>query len=65
MRCLKAFGDRIAARDPDRQTAEIQMPQARVAQQCPLPHTTTIFLDSHAMLRDTNPGSQIADPLPD
>ena len=24
MRCLKAFGDRIAARDPDRQTAEIQ-----------------------------------------
>ena len=25
MRCLKAFGDRIAARDPDRQTAEIQI----------------------------------------
>ena len=24
MRCLKAFGERIAARDPDRQTAEIQ-----------------------------------------
>ncbi|SPJ26488.1 hypothetical protein PAA8504_04350 [Palleronia abyssalis] len=23
MRCLKAFGERIAARDPDRQTAEI------------------------------------------
>jgi hypothetical protein len=23
MRCLKAFGARIAARDPDRQTAEI------------------------------------------
>lgn len=23
MRCLKSFGDRIAARDPDRQTAEI------------------------------------------
>jgi hypothetical protein len=22
MRCLKAFGERIAARDPDRQTAE-------------------------------------------
>jgi len=25
MRCLKAFGDRIMARDPDRQTAEIQI----------------------------------------
>lgn len=25
MRCLKAFGDRIAARDPDRQTAEIHV----------------------------------------
>lgn len=25
MRCLKAFGDRIAARNPDRQTAEIQI----------------------------------------
>ncbi|PYF06169.1 hypothetical protein C8J30_13310 [Rhodobacter viridis] len=25
MRCIKAFGDRIAARDPDRQTAEIQI----------------------------------------
>ena len=25
MRCLKAFGDRIAARDPERQTAEIQI----------------------------------------
>jgi hypothetical protein len=24
MRCLKAFGERIAARYPDRQTAEIQ-----------------------------------------
>lgn len=23
MRCLKAFGERIASRDPDRQTAEI------------------------------------------
>ena len=23
MRCSKAFGERIAARDPDRQTAEI------------------------------------------
>ncbi len=23
MRCLKSFGDRIMARDPDRQTAEI------------------------------------------
>jgi hypothetical protein len=23
MRCLKSFGERIAARDPDRQTAEI------------------------------------------
>jgi hypothetical protein len=23
MRCLKALGERIAARDPDRQTAEI------------------------------------------
>jgi hypothetical protein len=29
MRCLKAFGERIAARDPDRQTAEIHI---RVAQ---------------------------------
>jgi hypothetical protein len=25
MRCLKAFGERIAARDPDRQTAKIQI----------------------------------------
>ena len=25
MRCLRAFGERIAARDSDRQTAEIQM----------------------------------------
>ena len=25
MRCLKAFGERIAARDPDRQTAEVQI----------------------------------------
>jgi len=25
MRCLKAFGERIAARDPDRQTAEINI----------------------------------------
>ena len=25
MRGLKAFGERIAARDPDRQTAEIQI----------------------------------------
>ena len=25
MRCLKAFGERIGARDPDRQTAEIQV----------------------------------------
>ena len=23
MRCLKAFGERIAARDPDRQTAKV------------------------------------------
>ncbi len=28
MRCLKAFGERIAARDPDRQTAEIQIRRA-------------------------------------
>ncbi|KFI24794.1 transposase [Haematobacter massiliensis] len=25
MNCLKAFGERIASRDPDRQTAEIQI----------------------------------------
>lgn len=25
MRCLKAFGERIATRDPNRQTAEIQI----------------------------------------
>ena len=25
MRCLKAFGERIAARDPTRQTAEIHI----------------------------------------
>lgn len=25
MRCLKAFGKRIAAEDPDRQTAEIRI----------------------------------------
>ena len=25
MRCFKAFGDRISARDPDRQTTEIHI----------------------------------------
>ena len=30
MRCVKAFGDRIAASDPDRQTAEIQIRIARM-----------------------------------
>ncbi len=25
MRCLKSFGERIASRDPDRQTAEIHI----------------------------------------
>lgn len=30
MRCLKAFGERIAARDPDRQTAEIQIRAAHI-----------------------------------
>ncbi len=25
MKCLKAFGERIASRDPDRQTAEVQI----------------------------------------
>ena len=25
MRCLKAFGERIASREPDRQAAEIQI----------------------------------------
>ena len=25
MRCLKSFGERIMVRDPDRQTAEIQI----------------------------------------
>lgn len=25
MNCVKAFGERIASRDPDRQTAEIQI----------------------------------------
>ena len=25
MRCLKSFGERIAARDPERQTAEIHI----------------------------------------
>ena len=28
MRCLKAFAERIAARDPDSQTAETQIPVA-------------------------------------
>ena len=28
MRCLKAFGERIAARHPDSQTAEIHIPIA-------------------------------------
>jgi hypothetical protein len=28
MRCLKSFGERIAARDPDRQTAEIHIRKA-------------------------------------
>ena len=28
MRCLKAFGERIAARDPDRQTAEVHIRMA-------------------------------------
>ncbi len=30
MRCLKAFGEHIAARDPDRQTAEIHIQVALV-----------------------------------
>ena len=30
MKCLKAFGERIASRDPDRQTAEVQMRVARM-----------------------------------
>ena len=30
MRCLKAFGERIAARDPDRQTAEIHIRTALI-----------------------------------
>ena len=30
MRCLKAFGERIASRDPDRQTAEIHIRVARM-----------------------------------
>jgi len=30
MRCLKAFGERIAARDPDRQTAEIHIRAALI-----------------------------------
>lgn len=30
MRCLKSFGERIAARDPDRQTAEIHIRIARM-----------------------------------
>lgn len=30
MRCLKAFGESIAARDPDRQIAEIQIRIARM-----------------------------------
>ena len=25
MRCLKSFGERIASRDPDRQTAEVHI----------------------------------------
>lgn len=25
MRCFKSFGERIASRDPDRQTAEVQI----------------------------------------
>lgn len=27
MRCIKAFGERIAARDPDRQTAGVHKPR--------------------------------------
>ena len=30
MRCLAAFGERIAAKDPDRQTAEIQIRIAHI-----------------------------------
>ncbi|PTW50049.1 hypothetical protein C8N38_1054 [Rhodovulum kholense] len=30
MRCLTAFGERIAARDPDRQTAEIHIRAALI-----------------------------------
>lgn len=36
MRCLKAFGEPIAARDPDRQTAEIHIPIALMARFPPL-----------------------------
>lgn len=30
MKCLRAFGERIASRDPDRQTADAQIRVARV-----------------------------------
>ena len=41
MRCLKAFGERIAARDPDRQTAEIQIRVAPMTR-FPAPGTAEI-----------------------
>jgi hypothetical protein len=41
MRCLKAFGERIAARDPDRQTAEIQI-RIAVMNRIPAPGTAEI-----------------------
>jgi hypothetical protein len=41
MRCLKAFGERIAARDPDRQTAEIQI-RVALMNRFPAPGTAGI-----------------------
>ena len=41
MRCLKAFGERIAARDPNRQTAEIQI-RIAVMNRIPAPGTAEI-----------------------
>ena len=46
MRCLKAFGERIASRDPDRQTAEIHI---RILRR--LSRTGGVHLLSHEPLR--------------
>jgi hypothetical protein len=55
MRCLKAFAERIAARDPDRQTAEIHIRVALITCSIPDDHIDprrSAFFMARSVLRD-------------